>query len=66
MLPPVAAKQAIAHSPRNPEGHQLLAAIDKQRGHYEAAADSLKQAIRLRSDSTEIRAELADGISTGG
>ena len=55
-----AAKQAIAHSPRNPEGHQLLAAIDKQRGHYEAAADSLKQAIRLRSDSTEIRAELAD------
>ena len=56
----VAAKQAIAHSPRNPEGHQLLAAIEKQRGHYEGAVDSLKQAVRLRSDSTEIRAELAD------
>ncbi len=55
-----AAKQAIAHSPRNPEGHQLLATIEKQRGHYDAAVDSLKQAIRLRSDSTDIRAELAD------
>ncbi len=55
-----AAKQAIAHSPRNPEGRQLLAVIEKQRGHYEAAVDSLKGAIRLRSDSTEIRAELAD------
>ena len=56
----IAAKQAIAHSPRNPEGHQLLAAIEKQRGHYDTAVDSLKQAIRLRSDSTDIRAELAD------
>ena len=56
----IAAKQAIAHSPRNPEGHQLLATIEKQRGHYDAAVDSLKQAIRLRSDSTDIRAELAD------
>ena len=56
----IAAKQALAHSPRNPEGHQLLATIEKQRGHYDAAVDSLKQAIRLRSDSTDIRAELAD------
>ena len=55
-----AAKQAIAHSPRNPEGHQLLATIEKQRGHYDTAVDSLRQAIRLRSDSTDIRAELAD------
>ena len=56
----LAAKQAVAHSPRNPEGHQLLATIDKQRGHYEGAVDSLKQAVRLRPESTEIRAELAD------
>ena len=56
----MAAKQAIAHSPRNPEGHQLLATIEKQRGHYDTAVDSLRQAIRLRSDSTDIRAELAD------
>ena len=56
----LAAKQAIAHSPRNPEGHQLLAAIDKQRGHHDGAVDSLKQAVRLRPESTEIRAELAD------
>ncbi len=56
----VAAKQTIVHSPRNPEGHQLLAVIKGQQGHYEAAVDSLKQAIRFRSDSTEIHAELAD------
>ena len=62
----VAAKQAIAHSPRNPEGHQLLAVIEKQRGHYEAAVDSLKSAVRLRSESTEIRAELADVYQRAG
>ena len=56
----VATRQAIAHSPRNPEGHQLLAVIERQRGHYEAAVDSLRHAVRLRSDSTEIRAQLAD------
>lgn len=61
-----AAKQAIAHSPRNPEGYQLLAGIDKQRGHYEGAVDSLKQAVRLRPESTEIRAELADVYQQGG
>ena len=62
----LAAKQAVAHSPRNPEGHQLLAGIDKQRGHYEGAVDSLKQAVRLRPESTEIRAELADVYQQAG
>ena len=62
----LAAKQAIAHSPRNPEGHQLLAVIEKQRGHYEEAVDSLKQAVRLRPESTEIRAELADVYQRAG
>ena len=61
-----AAKQAIAHSPRNPEGYQLLAGIDKQRGHYEGAVDGLKQAVRLRPESTEIRAELADVYQQAG
>lgn len=62
----LAAKQAVAHSPRNPEGYQLLAGIDKQRGHYEGAVDSLKQAVRLRPESTEIRAELADVYQQAG
>ncbi len=62
----LAAKQAIAHSPRNPEAYQLLAGIDKQRGHYEEAVDSLKQAVRLRPESTEIRAELADVYQQAG
>ncbi len=61
-----AAKQAVAHSPRNPEGYQLLAGIDKQRGHYEGAVDSLKQAVRLRPESTEIRSELADVYQQAG
>ena len=55
-----AAKQAIAHSPRNPEGHQMLAQIAKQMGNYENAIDSLKQAIRLRPEATDIRSELAE------
>ncbi|RKU18684.1 hypothetical protein C6503_09105 [Candidatus Poribacteria bacterium] len=54
-----AAKQAIAHSPRNPEGHQMLAAIAKQSGHYDSAIDSLKQALRLRPEAIDIRSELA-------
>ena len=54
-----AAKQAIAHSPRNPEGHQMLAAIAKQSANYESAIDSLKQALRLRPEAIDIRAELA-------
>ena len=55
-----AAKQAIAHSPRNPEGHQMLAEIAKQVGNYETAIDSLKDAIRLRPEATDIRAEIAE------
>ncbi len=54
-----AAKQVIAHSPRNPEGHQLLANIAKQSTNYEAAIDSYKQAIRLRPEAIDIRMELA-------
>ena len=54
-----AARQAIAHSPRNPEGHQMLALIAKQAGNYQTAIDSFKQAIRLRPESTNIRSELA-------
>ena len=55
-----AAKQALAHSPRNPEGHQMLAEIAKQVGNYETAIDSLKNAIRLRPEATDIRAEIAE------
>ena len=55
-----AAKQAIAHSPRNPEGHQMLALIAKQAGNYQTAIDSFKQAIRLRPEDTNIRSELAE------
>ncbi len=54
-----AAKQVVAHSPRNPEGHQLLAQIAKQAGNYEQAIDSYKQAIRLRPEIIENRIELA-------
>ena len=54
-----AAKQAIAHSPRNPEGHQMLAEIAKQAGNYESAIDSLRQALRLRPEAIDIRSELA-------
>ena len=54
-----AAKQAIAHSPRNPEGHQMSAEIAKQAGNYERAIDSLKQALRLRPEAIDIRSELA-------
>ena len=54
-----ASKQIIAHSPRNPEGHQMLAEIAKQSGNYDNAIDSLKQALRLRPEAIDIRAELA-------
>ena len=53
------AKQMIANSPRNPEGHQLLAQIAKQSKNYDTAIDSLKQAIRLRPEAIDTRAELA-------
>ena len=55
-----AAKQAIAHSPRNPEGHQMLAQIATQAADYQTAIDSFKQAIRLRPEATNIRSELAE------
>ena len=55
-----AAKQVVLHSPRNPEGYRLLSEISKQLGNYEAAADYLKQAVRLRPEATDIRAELAE------
>ena len=54
-----AAKQVIAHNPRNPEGYQLLAEIAKQAGNYDKAINNLKHAIRLRPDATDIRVELA-------
>ena len=54
-----AAKRIIAQSPRNPEGHQMFAEIAKRAEDYEAAIDSLKQAIRLRPDATDTRLELA-------
>ena len=54
-----ASKQIVAHSPRNPEGHQMLAEIAKQSGNYERAIDSLKQALRLRPEAIDIRSELA-------
>ena len=55
-----AAKQAVAHSPRNPEGHQMLAQIATHAADYETAIDSFKQAIRLRPEATNIRSELAE------
>jgi len=54
-----AAKQVIAHNPRNPEGYQLLAEIAKQSGNYDNAINNLKDAIRLRPDATDIRVALA-------
>ena len=54
-----ASKQVIAHSPRNPEGHQMLAEIAKQSGNYDNAIDSFKQALRLRPEAIDIRSELA-------
>ena len=61
-----AAKQAIAHSPRNPEGHQMSAEIAKQAGNYESAIDSLKQALRLRPEAIDIRSELATTYKLAG
>ena len=61
-----AAKQVIAHSPRNPEGHHLLAQIAKQSGDSESAIESFKQAIRLRPEAIEIRTELAGVYNLAG
>ena len=61
-----ASKQIIAHSPRNPEGHQMLAEIAKQSGNYDNAVDSLKQALRLRPEAIDIRSELAATFKLAG
>ena len=61
-----AAKQIVAHSPRNPEGHQMFAEIAKQAEDYAAAIDSLKDAIRLRPEAIEIRSELAATYKVSG
>ncbi len=53
------AKQVIANSPRNPDGHQLLAQIAVQSESYDYAIDSLKNAIRLRPEDIKLRIELA-------
>ena len=55
-----AAKQVLAHSPRNPEGHQILAEVALTTGDYLSAIESLKQAVRLRPQAIEIRVELAE------
>ena len=55
-----AAKQVLAHSPRNPQGHQMLAEIALTAGDYPNAIASLKQAVRLRPQAIEIRVELAE------
>ena len=61
-----AAKQIVAHSPRNPEGHQMFAEIAEQAEDYEAAIDSLKAAIRLRPEAIDIRSELANTYKVSG
>ncbi len=61
-----AAKQIVAHSPRNPEGHQMFAEIAEQTEDYETATESLKQAIRLRPEAIDIRAKLADTYKISG
>lgn len=55
-----AAKQVLAHSPRHPEGHQILAEIALTTGDYLSAIESLKRAVRLRPQTIEIRVELAE------
>jgi len=54
-----AAKQAIAHSPRNPESYRLLADVALRWGETDEAIEKLTKAVRLQPDSTEIRADLA-------
>ena len=61
-----AAKQIVAHSPRNPEGHQMFAEIAEQAEDYEVAIDSLKHAIRLRPEAIDIRSKLANTYKISG
>ncbi len=60
------ATQVIALSPRNPEGHQLVASIERQQDNYGEAIRGLKQAVRLRADSVGLRAELAEVYELAG
>ncbi len=60
------AKKVVAHSPRNPDGHQLIAEIAKVSGNFDEAIDSLKKAIRLRPEATDIRSELAGTYKLAG
>ena len=62
----VAAKQVIAHSPRNPEGHQLLAEIAIMTENFDSAIDSFKQALRLQPDAIDIRSNLAETYKLAG
>ena len=57
------AKRMLAHSPRNPEGHRILAEVAMRMGDYPSAIESLKQAIRLRPQAIEIRVELAEAYT---
>ena len=61
-----AAKQVIAHSPRNPEGHQLLAEIAIMTENFDSAIDSFKQALRLQPDAIDIRSNLAETYKLAG
>ena len=56
-------KRMLAHSPRNPEGHRILAEVALTMGDYLSAIQSLKQAIRLRPQAIEIRVELAEAYT---
>ena len=56
-------KRMLAHSPRNPEGHRILAEVALTMGDYLSAIQSLKQAIRLRPQAVEIRVELAEAYT---
>jgi len=54
-----AMNQAIAKSPRDPEGYRLLANMESRWGYHDVAIEQLKKAIKLERDSTDLRAELA-------
>ena len=56
----------ITLSPRNPEGHHLLARIERQQENYAEAINSLKRAVRLRADAVHLRAELAEVYKLAG
>ena len=57
------AKRMLAHSPRNPEGHRMLAEVARTTGDYLSAIESLEQAIRLGPQAIEIRVELAEAYT---